>query len=307
MKIATTTGDFSEYYSENDTRQILTLLADCGFKHIDLNIWHGNMPDSVIITDQWERWTDELGEAAAFLGLDFVQAHGSDGLFKECEDKHFRMKILKRELEICRRLGIRGMTVHGIARKDGERDEFMEANTAFYRELLDEAEKTGVMVFTENTCTKNMPTYFIYDGDDVNEICARLNNHPLFGCCWDVGHANIQGVDQYKAICTMGSNLKAVHIHDNIAWDNHLQPFVGNTNYDAILKGLKDIGFGPYFTLEAYSLPSSWKLTGRRPLELDGQVFNKLQTLPLSLKLRSERLMLDITRYMLETYGCYED
>ena len=47
--------------------------------------------------------------------------------------------------------------------------------------------------------------------------------------------------------------------------------------------------------------------TGRKPLELDGEVYDRLTCLPLEFKIRGENLMHDITRYMLAAYDCYEE
>ena len=144
------------------------------------------------------------------------------------------------------------------------------------------------------------------EGADFNELRERLGNHPLFGCCWDVGHANVQGVDQYKCIMEMGDGLMAVHIHDNDGRrDLHLQPYSGNTGYDAILNGLLDIGFKGCFTLEAFSLPVAQSFCFCRRKRFTEQ--DKLGMLPLEYKLRSQSYMLDVTRYMLESYSCYEE
>ena len=104
----------------------------------------------------------------------------------------------------------------------------------------------------------------------------------------------------------MGDGLQALHIHDNFADDTHGQPYSGTCSYDQIMKGLVDVGYKGYFTLEAYSLPSPKSFLGRPAVEKDGVVYDKLTTLPLSLKIRSERLMLDVARYILDTYGCLE-
>ena len=186
----------------------------------------------------------------------------------------------------------------------------MDANTRFYGQLLPEAEATGVRIYTENTCRQNCPSYFLFEGADFNELRGRLGNHPLFGCCWDVGHGNCHGVDQYKSIMEMGDGLMAVHIHDNVhGFDAHLQPFCGNTNYDAIINGLVDGGFKGYFTLESFSLPvpKTFCNCGRQSFLQKGPDFDRLSMLPLEFKMRSETLMLDIVRYMLKTYNCLEE
>ena len=306
MKIATTTGDFLDYVAKDDIQGAVRLLAQCGFRHIDVNLGGAMFKESMLCSDGWEKWAEEIKETGLELGVDFVQAHASDSAYALGEKRDYCMELLRRELQICKMLSIPGMVVHGICRPQGDREDFMRANTEMYAELLKTAEETGVRIYTENTCTANCPTYFLYEGADFNELRERLGNHPLFGCCWDVGHANVQGVDQYKCITEMGDGLMAVHIHDNDGRrDLHLQPYSGNTGYDAIIKGLLDVGFKGCFTLEAFSLPVAQTFCFCRRKHFTEH--DKLGMLPLEYKMRSQTYMLDVTRYMLETYGCFEE
>ena len=305
MKIATTTGDFLDYVAKDDIQGAVRLLVKCGFRHIDVNLGGAVFKESRLCSDGWEKWAAEIKETGTELGVDFVQAHASDSAYAPGEKRDYCMDLLRRELRICKMLDIPGMVVHGICRPQGDREDFMRANTEMYAELLKTAEETGVRIYTENTCTANCPTYFLYEGADFNELRERLGNHPLFGCCWDVGHANVQGVDQYKCITEMGDGLMAVHIHDNDGRrDLHLQPYSGNTGYDAIIKGLLDVGFKGCFTLEAFSLPVAQTFYFCRRKRFTDH--DKLGMLPLEYKIRSQTYMLDVARYMLETYGCFE-
>ena len=310
MKIATTTGDFREYLDWDDVAGATRLLAECGFRHIDVNMYHDFREGSALCSDDWRKWAEGIRQAGSDAGVDFVQAHGSNGCFSPGEERDRRIEILKREMHVCQMLGIPKIVVHGVCRPECTREEFMTENARFYRELLPTAEETGVCVCTENTCQQNYKTYYIFEGEDFNELRERLGGHPLFGCCWDVGHANCHPVDQYKCIMAMGDGLKAVHIHDtNYGIDSHMVPFQGSVSYDAVINGLLDSGFKGYFTLESYSLPMPRDFYNykRTRFEAKGPGFERLLTLPLEFKLRSERFLLDVARYMLDTYGCLEE
>ena len=53
-------------------------------------------------------------------------------------------------------------------------------------------------------------------------------------------------------IRALGPKLQALHIHDNdCRWDNHQIPFSMQIDYAPIIKALKEIGYGGWFTLEA--------------------------------------------------------
>ena len=308
MKIATMTGAFRDYVAREDIVSAVRLLAKCGYKHVDATLDSLAYEGSPLRSDNWREWAEGIRKAGEEVGVDFVQAHATDGCFDEGPEREWRISLLKREMHVCQMLGIPGMVVHAIWRRDGTREEFMEANAKFYSQLLPEAEATGVKIYTENTCRQNCPAYFLFEGADFNELRGRLDNHPLFGCCWDVGHGNCHGVDQYKAIMEMGDGLMAVHVHDNV-WglDIHLAPFTGNTNYDAVINGLLDVGFKGTFTLEAFSIPVPKTFCSRPSFLQKGPEYDRLTMLPLDLKMRSETLLLDIARHMLKTYNCLED
>lgn len=312
MQIATTTEDFTGYVANDDVAGAVRLLAQCGFRHIDVSLALSCFNGSRMLSDDWQVWVAEIRQAAVETGVDFVQAHGSDGVFAPGPEYDRKMAQLKREIQVCKALGIPGMVVHAVWKPNTTREEFLDANERFYRDLLAEAETVGVNIYTENTCRQNSTTYYLYDGVDMNVLRKRLGNHPLFGFCWDVGHANCHGVDQYKAILEMGNGLMAVHIHDTSSrtgLDAHLAPYTGNTNYDAIINGLLDIDFKGPFTLEAFSLPvpQDFYFCGRPHFQQKGPEFDRLGMLPLEFKLRSERLMFDIVKYMLDTYNCFEE
>ncbi|NLD88709.1 MAG: sugar phosphate isomerase/epimerase [Clostridiales bacterium] len=309
MKIATTTADFIWYTAPWDISSALLLMADAGFKYVDISLGTAMKPNSPMCGDGWETWADDIGNTAARLGLTFVQAHSSDTVYDKGEKRDYLTSMIERQLLICEKLGVPGIVVHGIPKPQGEREDFMVKNTEFYRDLLKTSEKTGVMIYTENTCRQNCPTYYIFNGDDANELCSRVN-HELFGVCWDTGHAHVHGTEQYSSIITMGKNLKALHIHDNYGVaDVHIQPYAGNLCFDAVLKGLVDAKYTGPFTLEAYCapVPANFCFCNRKPFVKDGVVYDKALMPPISIMLRSERLMLDTARFMLEAYGCYED
>lgn len=312
MKLATTTGDFQSFQNRISSPaaicEALVLVAECGFKYIDVNFGSCVFEGSPLCSDNWRDWAEDIKKTGERLGLTFVQAHSSDSVYGKGEKREYLTSMIKRELEICEILGIPGMVVHAIYTQGGTREDFIEKNVEFYSELLETAQKTGVTVYTENTCTNNCPSYYIFDAEDFIALDNALGKPELFGFCLDVGHAHIQGIDQYKAIITMGNRLKAVHIHDNPSHcDLHMQPFSGNCNYDAILMGLKDAGYKGYFTLEALSIPAPGSLWGKKKFEKNGVVYDKLYDLPLEFKLRSERLMHDIAVHMLKAYDCYEE
>ena len=79
-------------------------------------------------------------------------------------------------------------------------------------------------------------------------------NDDFFVACLDIGHAEMKGskTSAPEMIRSLGSRLKALHIHDNeLCHDNHAIPFSMNIDFPPIVKALKQIGYKGEFTLEA--------------------------------------------------------
>ncbi len=316
MKIATTTGDFltgwGDYdsYTPNpfDVVSILKKLSECGFKYIDLSFGSLACKESPLMADDWHDWVKILAKSAEELGLQFVQAHSSDSVYAKGTQQENCNKMIKRQIEACGILGIKNIVVHALYTQNGTREDFLEKNYEFYSELLKTAERANVCICTENTCVKNCPTYYIVCADDFHRLDEKLGKHQNFGCCWDVGHAHVEGVDQYEEIMAFGERLKAVHIHDNLSTgDFHMQLYSGNCCFDAIVIGLIDIGFKGFFTLESFSIPSPQNFLGKKRFYKNGVEYDKIRILPLELKMQSEKLMYNTARFMLESYDCFEE
>ena len=86
--------------------------------------------------------------------------------------------------------------------------------------------------------------------DDLVEMIEGLGDHV--GICVDVGHCHINGEDPAQAIRTAGTQLLAVHLHDNNArgTDQHLLPGEGTIDWAAVIKAMDEIGFAGPRTFE---------------------------------------------------------
>jgi sugar phosphate isomerase/epimerase len=111
-------------------------------------------------------------------------------------------------------------------------------------------EQTGVGIALEN-----MPGCHRYFSlpEQLAELIDTLN-HPLIGACWDTGHGHITSLDQAKSLLTLGPRLKATHIQDNDGVkDQHLLPYQGTIDWNAVARTLGRIGFAGDFTYEAHN------------------------------------------------------
>lgn len=91
------------------------------------------------------------------------------------------------------------------------------------------------------------------NADYLVRLTEKLNEFAgveCFGICYDSGHANITGKDQYREILTIGKHLKVLHLHDTDGvHDTHLIPYTSRyldrqaTDWEGILKALAVIGY----------------------------------------------------------------
>ncbi len=310
MKLATTTADFRGY--AKTIAETVRLFADTGFKHLDLNLYRENHPGSPFLAggDGWKKIVDDAGAAAAEIGADFCQAHSPDGLlFAGKEQRDNLLLSTRRSIVACAMLGIKNIVVHAGVNPAFTSDEFKRHNRDFYRELFDALEKHGVNALIENGCETNSPHYRLRTGAEMKEFLEFVG-HPLLHACWDTGHAHLRGMDQYESIITLGEDLRALHIQDNFGnCDSHTAPFCGTCNFDQVLQGLLDAGYGGAFAFEAGNLMRNhqeWP-NFRQPWEHDGKTVTTLLDVPLHLKRQTVTLMHAIGKHMLEQYGCFED
>lgn len=62
----------------------------------------------------------------------------------------------------------------------------------------------------------------------------------------------MQGLDQYRAIKSLGERLVHTHINDNISTleEQHLAPFEGLINWKIIISALREIGYEGLLNIE---------------------------------------------------------
>lgn len=310
MKLATTTGDFSRYAKTG--AEAVKLFEETGFKHLDYSFYNVIYKNSPFLGKDWKREISDAAEAAARLGFDFVQAHSPDyNPFDRNADHEAGMPATLRSLEACGELGIKNIVVHpGFCEEFSypeSREEYFKANKNFYEKLLPTAEKFGVCICTENSAESNMgKKYFFMTGEEMKAFCDFVN-HPLLKCCFDVGHANMRNTSIYKDILDIGSDLKAVHIQDNFgSFDEHIAPFCGTLDLDAVIQALQKADYKGYFTFEAENIlkSSNWP----HAKHLSPEITERKLLLPsVALKKQAEALLYSIGKYILEQYNCFEE
>ncbi len=252
MQLATSLNVLYDY--TDDVARAVTRLAEAGFDALDYNgcdmlsLWPGEVAD---------RHVETLRVTAAQHQLAWVQSHGPmyDYFGKDAERG---LADTFRCLDHSGRLGVPWMVMHPTtvpgAGDAAHHQRHLDTNLAYFRQFIDTMERHHVGIAIENMADGfgGLRRY----GSVPEELCELVDAlaHPLFGICWDTGHAHLQKLPQTEAIGSLGSRLKVLHVQDNNAvHDLHLLPFLGTIDWNTVLAGLRLAGYQGAWTFEVHA------------------------------------------------------
>ena len=237
----------------------IDLFAEAGFDALDFSAaaseafyTEGAHPDS---------YYTELRAYAEAKGVPFVQAHaphGSSFADEARTEKRFREIVYSMKTSAL--LGVKNIVVHPCQhlcyREPGVPEQLFEMNMDFYRRLLPYAEEYGICVCTENMFQGDMYVLNVHSTCSHPEEMIRYFdeiNHPLFGCCLDIGHTSLVREDASNFIRALGKKrLTCLHVHDvDDAHDRHVTPYFGGAiAWDRVMAALAEIAYTGDFTYE---------------------------------------------------------
>ena len=242
MNIVTTTSVFPPCWNVDN---MLSRLRTCGFTHLDLAFdYCVQRPDYPFMTDAYEDWAHGLKSKAEALGLTFTHAHAPFSA-------DARGARVEKTLRCCAILGIKYLVVHPIWKTaEGtivDAEEFLSVNAAAILPILESAQKHGVVILTENLLWGASIKLSL-----ISELVGRVNS-PVFGWCYDTGHAHTMG-EPLETLLDCARPPLSLHIQDNhgTGRDEHLIPGDGTLDFGRCFALLKQLGYAGDFVLEAH-------------------------------------------------------
>jgi sugar phosphate isomerase/epimerase len=239
---------------ELQPEEALARMARVGWKYIELADKHWRDIDK---RQNPEQDFAELKKQCENLGIEILQMHGP--MFNPCENEEKlqgHIATAKRALRWASILEVQWVVFHPgcVPMAENERivEEVRQKNLALFQKLTSYAPKLKVRIAVENIFDDEKQGRRTFGAIPPDLLWLVQNTSPdMLGVCWDTGHGNIQKLDQYLSIKTLGENLVATHIADNdTSKDQHLLPFGGNIDWKAVMSGLRDIGYEGLFNLE---------------------------------------------------------
>ena len=243
MRIVTTTSVFPYCW---DMTNVISRLCAVGFRGLDLAFdYCVQKPDYPFMTETYHKWAGDLRDQAAGSAACFSHSHAPF-------DAHARGDIVRRTMECAQIMGIRYTVVHPIFCYEDrsiitEPEEFIRINADAVRPIVEEADKYGVTVLSEN---------LLWGASiDFCNIAALVQevHSSRFGWCLDTGHAHAMGcaLENLEKVSCPPLSLHIQDTHGDRR-DEHLIPGDGSIDWGAFLRTLKKAGYTGDLVLEAH-------------------------------------------------------
>ena len=253
MKLCVTSGILSvrEDGGAVPFQETLAFLKSVGFEEVDYGF---SVPE--LLANDWQtafaRKLDQAESALvriryAHLPFDYP-GHGKGYDWAD----FFTASCRAMELAAAANVDCAAIHPHTKAVQDYDAQREHAAALAFLAPYREHAQKVGLTLALENMRgqgrgASNPRQRYCTQVEDVIRLAEELD----MGICWDTGHANISAQAQSASLIQIGNRLKMVHINDNWAQgDIHIAPFLGNTDWRDVVKGLKAVNFTGSLNLE---------------------------------------------------------
>ena len=263
------------------------LYKEAGFESIDININNeiedeaayraGRIDEAGSIFDRpmdeiLEHFVPEFTEIEK-NGLEIGQAHAPFPTYIPGKpDSLERISpIIINSLKFCQIKNIPYLVVHGVKDPKLPQETLDAYNDRLYSSLIPTLLEGNTVVCAENLWNRDPENYNCLTpahGSNADAICAFLDDlnaragREVFGLCLDTGHLNLLGLDPIPFIHKLGKRIKVLHIHDNNGGpdDQHLAPYTGTLNFDALMQALADVGYAGDLSFETFRQTSLEKI-----------------------------------------------
>ncbi len=233
----------------------LKLAKSAGFKYI--NVGFGRFWQ-LLTEKNWQQTAETILNALESNGLKAINTHAPYydlRLSSEIQDENLneaQMLCLK----VSKILGESVCAFHPRTRFTGgeNSDVAYLDNIKNFAPLVNEAKKQGVAIGIENLpkFPEWDPVFYSCYVSDQLRLIDYFGDPSAVCAVWDTGHANLMKEEQSESIKTLGTRIKATHIHNNFKDDDmHFAPSVGNIDWAAVAKAFKQAGYRGYFTSES--------------------------------------------------------
>ncbi|MBQ4563188.1 MAG: sugar phosphate isomerase/epimerase [Lachnospiraceae bacterium] len=268
MKVSISTKSYESEGGNGRARsifQVVPVMREIGFESLDLNLKDYDYSTYLLRGEDWKEKVLALKQLADSVDMEFYQAHsptakggriyGNPQFSAPGAVEEYR-EMVERNVIACSMLGVKWLIIHPITcpEYNYERRATLQYNLDFWSPFVELAGKLGTGLAFENQLphlNRAHPYKYCEHYDDLLDLVDGYGV-PQVGVCWDTGHANQNKFDQYRAITTIGSRLKALHLHDNFYGnkDEHMFPFMGEVSWEKVIRALAEVDYEGAINLE---------------------------------------------------------
>ncbi len=262
MRISTSTCSHEKVLWGTDVtytcEDSLRACRKAGFKVMDMNFATYSRNALPMTRPDWADWCVRQKALADELGIELSQAHAHFfALNEQGNESEEDAELIRRSIIGAGLMGIKWMVFHPYSLRDGIWYSYKDSkrrNMELFREYAELCAKQNVSIALENMIeSENRGRRYCSSTEELIDLHDSLND-PIFGICWDFGHANLAQIDQCAALRQIGKRLKVLHVDDNRGKkDDHLAPYFGTIVWEPIMKTLKEIGYDGDFTYEIFN------------------------------------------------------
>jgi L-ribulose-5-phosphate 3-epimerase len=238
--------------------QSIKACAKAGYRVLDMNFASYSRGSLPLTQPDWEDWIKAQKELSDLYGIEYSQAHAH---FYEWENvfggnEAWHEELIRRSIIGAGIMDAKWLVIHPVSFADEtwySHQKSLTQNVVVFQKYAELAAANNVKIAIENMIESKTARRYASSTEELLELLEVLHD-PIFGICWDFGHAHISGINQCAALRAIGAHLKALHVADNRGEkDDHLAPYFGTINWEAIMKTLQEIGYKGDFTFEIHN------------------------------------------------------
>jgi L-ribulose-5-phosphate 3-epimerase len=238
--------------------QSIKACAKAGYRVLDMNFASYSRGSLPLTQPDWEDWIKAQKELSDLYGIEYSQAHAH---FYEWENvfggnEAWHEELIRRSIIGAGIMDAKWLVIHPVSFADEtwySHQKSLMQNVVVFQKYAELAAANNVKIAIENMIESKTARRYASSTEELLELLEVLHD-PIFGICWDFGHAHISGINQCAALRAIGAHLKALHVADNRGEkDDHLAPYFGTINWEAIMKTLQEIGYKGDFTFEIHN------------------------------------------------------
>lgn len=261
MRLSTSTCIHEKVLWQEQTfytcEQSIEACAKTGYNVLDMNFASYSRGALPMTQPNWEDWTKALKELSDSYHIEYSQAHAHfySWLDVPDQDVEWNEELIRRSIVGAGIMGAKWLVIHPGSVNDNtwySHKQSLAKNVEAFKRYAELAAENDINIAIENMIDNKPVRRYGSSTEELLELLDVLND-PIFGICWDFGHAHLSSINQCEALRALGKDLKALHVADNRGkTDDHLAPYFGTIVWEPIMKTLEEIEYEGDFTYEIH-------------------------------------------------------